>query len=140
MTTLWTTPPATPAPPSERDVQRESLLRLGRNPALMIWRRMVGTFFPPEIVRHLCPACQERATSFRRVKVGIPGEGDAGGVLAPNGRAFWVEFKSATGEQRKQQQNFERAVRQRGGIYVIARSADEAEAGMQPYIDDPGRP
>lgn len=122
MRTLWDGP----EPDLERDAQRDTMLELGRCLDLTIWRRTVGVFLSLD--------------GKRRVRVGVPGEGDLGGILSPNGRAFWVEMKSRTGEQRKAQEAFERMVRARGGIYLVSRSLEESLEKLSPYRSDPYRP
>lgn len=63
-------------------------------------------------------------TDARPVKFGLEGAADITGQR--KGKALQVEMKTLTGRQREAQVNFERAWVQRGGIYVLARSADEA--------------
>lgn len=122
MRTLWDGP----APELERDAQRDTLLELGRALDVTVWRRTVGVFLTLD--------------GKRRVRVGVPGEGDIGGILAPNGRAFWIEMKSRTGDQRDQQRAFERMVVDRGGVYIVSRSLEESLEKLAPYRRDPWRP
>ena len=122
MRTLWDGP----EPELERDAQRDTMLELGRCLDLTIWRRTVGVFLSLD--------------GKRRVRVGVPGEGDLGGILAPNGRSFWIEMKSRTGEQRQAQEAFERMVCARGGIYIVSRSLEESMEKLAPYRSDPYRP
>lgn len=107
----------------ERDPQRETLLHFGQCQDLWICRRTVGVFLTPD--------------GERRVRVGVPGEGDLGGMLAPNGRSFWIEMKSRKGEQRVAQERFERMVTARGGIYIVSRSKEESMEKLEPYRRDP---
>lgn len=60
----------------------------------------------------------------RPVSFGLEGAGDIVGHR--KGRAIQVEMKTATGRQREAQIAFERAWVKRGGVYILARSADEA--------------
>lgn len=122
--TLWANGPDS-GEDLERDAQRETLLALGRYPDVTIWRRTVGTF--------------RTMDGNRIVRVGIPGEGDLGGVLGPNGRAFWIEMKAAKGEQRKSQERFQAMVLRRGGIYIVSRSLEESQEKLEPYRRDPMR-
>ena len=50
--------------------------------------------------------------------------------MRPDGRMFFVEVKSATGRLRPEQQAFLDAMRARGAVAVVARSPDEAVAGV----------
>lgn len=60
----------------------------------------------------------------RPISFGLPGAGDIVGHR--HGTAVQVEMKTLTGRQREVQKKFERVWVQRGGIYILARSADEA--------------
>lgn len=61
----------------------------------------------------------------RWVTTGLPvGFSDLFG-FRPDGRAFFAEVKSATGRVRPEQQAFLDAMRARGAVAVVTRSADE---------------
>lgn len=60
----------------------------------------------------------------RPIDFGLPGAGDACGHR--RGRALQIETKTLTGRQREAQKKFETAWVKRGGVYILARSADEA--------------
>lgn len=64
----------------------------------------------------------------RPVQTGLPvGFSDLFGHR-PDGRAFYVEVKSAAGRLRPQQQAFLEAMRARGAVAVVARDADDCVA------------
>lgn len=65
----------------------------------------------------------------RPVHFGLEGSADIVGQR--RGKALQVEMKTLTGPQRKAQIAFEAAWVKRGGIYVLARSADEAVAAVK---------
>lgn len=60
----------------------------------------------------------------RPISFGLPGAGDIVGQR--RGKAVQIEMKTLTGPQRKLQINFELQWVKRGGVYILARSADEA--------------
>ncbi len=60
----------------------------------------------------------------RWVSLGPTGISDIVGVLY--GIPVFVEVKTDKGRQRKAQAAFQRAIEKAGGIYIIARSAEEA--------------
>lgn len=122
MKSLWNSDPDAESD-LERDPQRETLLTIGRYPDVTLWRRTVGLF--------------KTLDGNRRVRVGVPGEGDLGGIIGPFGRAFWIEMKSSTGEQRKQQELFQAMVERRGGIYIVSRSLEESVEKLEPYRRNP---
>lgn len=122
MKSLWTSGQATESD-LERDPQRETLLTIGRYPDVTLWRRTVGVF--------------RTLDGQRLVRVGVPGEGDIGGILGPIGRSFWIEMKSAKGNQRQRQRDFQAMVEKRGGIYIVSRSLEESIEKLEPYRIDP---
>lgn len=64
----------------------------------------------------------------RPIRFGLEGSGDIMGAY--DGRPVAVEMKSATGRQREMQRYFEQAWTKAGGIYVLARTAEEARDGV----------
>lgn len=60
----------------------------------------------------------------RRVRFGTLGQADIDGVH--KGIAIQVESKTQTGRQSDEQVKFQRAWERAGGVYVVARSAEEA--------------
>lgn len=109
------------------DVQQPALLAVGRRPDVLAWRQQSGLF-------------RQFEPPHRPVRVGVPGLSDAMLVVAVEitqamvgrtlGVALAAEFKRAQGRQSRPQQAFQRAVEQRGGAYVVVRSAAELEAAV----------
>lgn len=64
------------------------------------------------------------------IKFGLVGSSDILGVIPPDGRFLGVEVKTGTGKQRKRQGKFETAVASRGGLYIVARSVEDALAAI----------
>lgn len=100
---------------SERDIQAAILAAFAGRTDLRLWRSNSGTARSP--------------AGDRFVRFGVPGQGDLSGILA-GGRRLEIEVKSAIGRQSAQQQNFMEMVRRYGGLYVLARSVDEALRGV----------
>lgn len=66
----------------------------------------------------------------RFVRFGLKGSADLQGVLAPSGRAVFIEVKAARGKQSPEQVAFERMVTARGAIYVLAKSVDDVRRAL----------
>ncbi len=99
---------------SERQIQRRILLDLSDR-GLFVWRNETGA---------------ARSMDGKRViRFGLPGSPDILG-LAPGGRALGVEVKTATGKQRPDQAAFQKAFEAAGGLYILARSPEEAIAAI----------
>lgn len=64
------------------------------------------------------------------IELGPEGIADVVGFL-PGGRAYFVECKRRTSKQREAQKRFQRAVEAMGAVYVVARSGEEAVAGVR---------
>ncbi|MCG6111537.1 MAG: VRR-NUC domain-containing protein [Paracoccus sp.] len=58
------------------------------------------------------------------VSLGPPGISDIVGLL--DGRAVFIEVKTDSGQQRTAQAAFQKAIEKAGGLYIIARSPEEA--------------
>ena len=66
----------------------------------------------------------------RFVRFGVPGTADICGIIAPTGRMLMIEVKALTGKQREAQVTMQRVVTAMGGLYVVARSLEEADAAL----------
>lgn len=108
-----------------RETQNPALLAVGARPDVLIFRQQSGLF-------------RAYDSPERIVRVGHPGMADAGAIVAVTitpemvgktiGVAVQPEFKTAKGRQRANQENWQRAVEQRGGVYAVVRTAEEMVA------------
>jgi len=91
--------------------------------AVLIWLRAHG-----HLVAVTDAGAAYRAGSFSAdtVPAGWP---DITG-LTPEGRFLGVECKSPTGRQSPVQKQMEQSIRQRNGIYILARSIDDVEQAL----------
>lgn len=62
------------------------------------------------------------------VRVGFDGRSDTSGFRKEDARAFYIEFKTLTGERGEKQIQFIKSMRARGALAGFARSVDEALA------------
>lgn len=107
----------------ETNIQNSILLELS-SAGHLVWRNQVGVF--------------RGAHDERRIRVGVPGQGDIMAVVPLTitedmvgqtvGLAVNVEVKTHRqgSRQSAQQKRWEAAWRERGGLYLIARSAHES--------------
>lgn len=109
---------------SEMKIMREVLLRLGSRPDVRLWRQNVGTGWVPA------------GNTFRPQAFGVKGQPDLMGCVRINGVGVWlgVETKSETGKQREAQRDWQTIMESFGGIYILARSPDEAERALEVAI------
>lgn len=109
----------------EAPVVAEVLLALGTRPDCRVWRHNTGKL-------------EDR--TGRWVSFGLEGSGDVQGVLSIKvgrvviGVSLWVECKSATGRLRERQRNFRRMIESLGGIYIVARSGNDAVSGVEGFL------
>lgn len=68
--------------------------------------------------------------SSRRIKLAPMGTADIIGI-APGGRFLAIEVKGRKGKQTPEQVTFETSVREQDGIYILARSIDDVERGLE---------
>ena len=108
---------------SEATIQNNIRLALGMRDDIFMFRINVGVFRPLH-------GDQKRA--IRSAPDGTP---DLMGVMTP-GRAFAIEVKTARGQQREAQKNWQKAWEKRGGIYVLARSVEDVYKALDISADD----
>ena len=101
---------------TEHEIQQRILLALGAKPGVRVWRNNTGALTD---------------INGRLVKFGLQGSADILGILAPNGRFLGIEVKSATGRQSDQQRNFQTMIESHGGLYILARSVDDAVSRLR---------
>lgn len=115
---------------SEHAIQNDALMELTALSDSFFYRQNTGTAWqgepinvpPGEYVR-VTPGMKILAKA-RPIDFGLEGAGDIVGHR--RGRAVQVETKTSTGRQRRAQETFEKVWVKRGGIYILARSAEEA--------------
>lgn len=75
--------------------------------------------------------CNGGVDVTRGVRYGLGvGAADLIGLLVPSGRFIGVEIKSPTGRLSREQQLWGAAVQRAGGVYIVARSVEDALAGL----------
>jgi hypothetical protein len=90
------------------------LAELGTSRFCRVWRNNTGMLFD---------------RGGRPVKFGLKGSADISGILC-DGRRLEIEVKQISGKQREDQKNFERMILKFGGVYILARSVDDATLGV----------
>jgi hypothetical protein len=68
----------------------------------------------------------------RFVRFGLPGQADLQGVIAPFGRALFIECKSTIGKQSEAQVTFQRFVEKHGALYIVARELSDVTKVIGP--------
>lgn len=102
----------------------EIKLKVGALPFVRIWSRVVGTFY-----RVRRDPQTGRVTEAIAVTVGTPGEPDLDGILLMRngmGVRLGIEAKTGNAVQNPEQRAYEAMIVRMGGIYIVARSADDA--------------
>lgn len=97
---------------TEAEIQREILALFGSLPGVLCERMNTGA----------------AAVGDRLIRFGLPGAPDI--RLTVGGRSAAIEVKSATGRQSEAQKRWQRAFEAAGGVYVLARSTQDAIAGI----------
>jgi hypothetical protein len=93
---------------------------LGRIKSIRVWRQNSG----------MLPNAQGRMVQF-----GTPGAADITGIL-PDGRRLEIEVKTPTGRQSEQQKRYQAMIERFNGVYILARSVDEAVNAVKSVIGD----
>lgn len=119
--------------PHETDLVQSILLALGCRPDLRVWRQNTGVAWQPTTTDARAAFARLRSRGgFRPVQYGTPGTSDVVGIV--HGRFIGIEAKSATGQQSEEQQRWAAMVVKHGGLYILARSVDDAVEGVDRAI------
>lgn len=110
--------------PREKHIQNDILRTFGTRKDMRLWRANVGasTFQGPY--------------GNQRVTFGVPGQADLSGILLVDGVGvrLEVEVKSAIGRQSDVQKNFQSMIEKFGGLYILARSVEDVQGGIDEFI------
>lgn len=87
------------------------LFAVGSLPNVRVWPRFVG----------LVRAYDSYEKIFR---VGIVGESDIDGIIAPSGRKIGIEIKTGSGKLSKEQIKYRDMIKKFGGVHIEARLID----------------
>jgi hypothetical protein len=123
---------------SERRVLAETLIGLSSLPDALVWRHNSGQAWQGRRVEGKVGALVRIEPGMvilrdgRPVKFGLEGSADIIGAIQRQPVA--VETKAESGKQRDAQLIFERQWVKAGGIYVLARSAEEAVERVQTSV------
>lgn len=96
---------------AHQELLDQVLLALGKRPDVRLWKNATG------VARSLD---SERVVSF-----GLKGSSDLIGILK-TGKFLAVEIKTGKAVQTEQQKNFQAMIERFGGLYILARSVQDA--------------
>lgn len=100
---------------NEAQTQQAILAALAGRRDLRIWRNNSGV-------------AVNQATN-QGVRFGVKGQADLSGLLQ-GGRRLEIEVKSATGRQTPEQKDFQAMIERFGGVYILARTVEDALLGI----------
>lgn len=104
---------------SEPPLINSILIAASRIPGVRVWRQNSGVFM---------------TDNGRAVRAGIPGCADISGILQCDrgcGHRLEIECKTGRLKQSEQQVRFAAMVSSHGGVYILARTADDAVLAIQ---------
>lgn len=112
----------------ETNIQNAIIIKIGERADTMVWRNHTGAF-------------RAMDNPQRIVQVGLVGSPDILSVVAVTitpemvgktvGVAVGIEVKTATGRQSEQQKKWQKAFEKKGGVYLLARSPEQAQEAVQ---------
>lgn len=111
---------------AERDIQNDILMVVGSRKDVRLWRQNAGMARSME--------------SNNVIRMGVAGCADLTGIVTISGIGIRleIEVKTQKGRQSDQQIRFEKMVQDRGGIYILARSVDDAVSQLEEAINEIG--
>jgi len=102
----------------------EVLLRLGRRRDVKVWRQ-----------NHV-EGRMVRGGQEAYVNSGPDGQGDIGGIILGWGRRLDIECKTGRATQRASQVKWQAMAQSMGGLYLVARSVDDAERQLDAALTE----
>ena len=102
------------------ETEIQNAIRVALSEIGIVRRNNVGTFLTP----YGAP-----------IAIGIPGESDLT-LFFRGGRTIFIEVKTPSGKQSKQQKRFQAAVERLGFEYIIMRSVKDAEKFIEDVRDE----
>lgn len=118
------------APKPEKAILNEALVALSALPGALVYRNNTGQGWQGQRMQVAPGGMVEVLPGMvilmnaRPITFGLPGSGDIMGAV--QGRPLAAELKTALGTQSQLQKDFASAWTKAGGIYVLARSAEQA--------------
>lgn len=109
---------------TEHQIQQEILLTVGRRADCRVWRQNTG-----------------KGRSYdgkRTISFGVVGGADISGIMS-DGRRLEIEVKKVGGRQSAEQKSFQAMVEKYNGVYILARSVEEAIAGIDEALSVKGK-
>jgi len=129
---------------AEHRLQQQILAAIGSRPGVLVWRQNVGKapsawqVLPMALARWLrssmgeLPVGPVYISSGRLVSYGTTGMADI--MCVVGGRLVAIEVKAPKGRQSLAQVAWQRALEAAGGVYVVARSVDDAVAAVDEMV------
>ncbi len=115
---------------SEKSILNDILIGVSALPRTLVYRSNTGMAWVGEKQEVLVGQRVEIAPGMvvlkngRPIKFGVPGLGDINGIT--DGHPLQIEAKTKVGRQSEQQIKFQIAWEKAGGIYILARSPEQA--------------
>ena len=127
----------------EKQLQNAILREFATRPEMRLWRANVGKAVPLSflfVVRDAIrdgdiDTAKQLLSSPPVVSFGVKGQADLSGIL-DGGYRFEVEVKAPAGRQSKDQAIYQRVIEAKGGLYILARSIEDVEKGVDQYLQE----
>lgn len=105
------------------------LLKIGATEYCRVWKNHTGAAVPVGIIRMLAHKHNGLIPAGEILKYmihyGLKGSADINGILL-GGQSLWLECKTGSGKQTKEQISFEKMINKFGGVYKVVKTSDEA--------------
>jgi hypothetical protein len=114
------------------ELVKEVQLKCGAIPGVRLFRQNVGLAYSREQLENLLVG-----RPARPVQYGTPGMADLTGIAGPTGKRIEIECKVGAGRQNKFQKLWQAMIESQGGIYLLARSVDQAVRDLRARLGVP---
>jgi hypothetical protein len=110
--------------PPESTIVSGILTALSYRRDVKVWRQNTGAARLPG-----------RGGELALVRFGRPGAADISGLVVGSGRRLEIEVKRPGGKQSEAQEQYEREIRNAGGIYLLAHSVEECLSALSAELE-----
>ena len=103
---------------AHQELLKAILFKFGARRDMKIWANNTGA---------------TKTADGRFVRFGLVGSADILGLMK-GGRFLAIEVKTGRAKQTPQQKKFEQMITDLGGLYILARSVEDVEKELRPYL------
>jgi len=119
------------------ELKKDVILEVAKSGMARVWPQETGTAYSIGSVKAGVAALKTGLSIMdifkylKMISYGRKGSADISGIMVLDGRRLEIEIKTGTGRQEEDQKSFALMIEKHGGIYILARSVEQALADLK---------